>query len=103
MRTGWSAGQGTIPPHYAGSSEGVTVRLHSLSAADGDAQGDSFPYTVDVAYTDAEGVQQTETLPDVENLIGSPPMTTSWPATGVTTISTDWRGRRHPVRWPGRG
>ena len=36
-----------------------------------DAQGDSFPYTVDVAYTDAGGAEQIETLPDVENLTGS--------------------------------
>ena len=29
-------------------ADGVTVRLHSLKASGGDAQGDSFPYTVDV-------------------------------------------------------
>ena len=34
-------------------------------------RGDTFPYTVDVAYTDAEGLEQTESLPDVEHLIGS--------------------------------
>ena len=64
-------GAGNDTASFTGSAEGVTVRLHSLSAADGDAQGDTFPYTVDVAYTDAEGVEQTEPLPDVENLIGS--------------------------------
>ena len=64
-------GAGNDTASYAGSPEGVTVRLHSLKASGGDAQGDSFPYTVDVAYTDAEGVEQTETLPDVEHLIGS--------------------------------
>ena len=64
-------GAGNDTASYAGSPEGVTVRLHSLSAANGDAQGDSFPYTVDVAYTDADGLEQTETLPDVEHLIGS--------------------------------
>lgn len=47
------------------------MRLHGLSAANGDAQGDSFPYTIDVAYTDVDGLEQTETLPDVEHLIGS--------------------------------
>ena len=64
-------GAGNDTASYAGSPEGVTVRLHSLKASGGDAQGDSFPYTVDVAYTDADEVEQTESLPDVENLIGS--------------------------------
>ena len=64
-------GAGNDTASYAGSPEAVTVRLHSLKASGGDAQGDSFPYTVDVAYTDAGGAEQTETLPDVENLIGS--------------------------------
>ena len=64
-------GAGNDTASYAGSPEGVTVRLHSLSAANGDAQGDSFPYTVNVAYTDADGAEQTDSLPDVENLIGS--------------------------------
>ena len=49
----------------------MTVRLHSLKASGGDAQGGSFPYTIGVAYTDAEGLEQAESLPDVENLIGS--------------------------------
>ena len=47
------------------------MRLHSLAAKGGDAQGDLFPYTVDVAYTDADGVEQIDSLPDVENLTGS--------------------------------
>ena len=64
-------GAGYDTASYAGSPEGVTVRLHSLKASGGDAQGDTFPYTVDVAYTDAVGAEQSETLPDVENLIGS--------------------------------
>ena len=64
-------GAGNDTAYYTGSPEGVTVRLHSLKASGGDAQGDTFPYTVDVAYTDAGGAEQTETLPDVEHLIGS--------------------------------
>ena len=64
-------GAGNDTASYTGSPGGVTVRLHSLKASGGDAQGDSFPYTVDVAYTDAGGAEQTETLPDVEHLIGS--------------------------------
>ena len=47
------------------------MRLHSLMAAGGDATGDTFPGRVDAAYTDADGVEQTESLPDVENLTGS--------------------------------
>ena len=64
-------GAGNDTASWAGSPEGVTVRLHSLSAANGDAQGDTFPYAVDVTYTDAGGAEHTESLPDVENLIGS--------------------------------
>ena len=64
-------GAGHDTASWAGSSEAVTVRLHSLKTAGGDATGDSFPYRVDVTYTDADGVAQTDSLPDVENLIGS--------------------------------
>ena len=64
-------GAGLDTASWAGSSEAVTVRLHSLAAKGGDAEGDTFPYRVDVTYTDADGVEQTEALPDVENLIGS--------------------------------
>ena len=64
-------GAGLDTASWAGSSEAVTVRLHSLAAKGGDAEGDTFPYLLDVTYTDADGVEQTETLPDVENLTGS--------------------------------
>ena len=64
-------GRGNDTASFDGSAEGVTVRLHSFATAGSDAAGDTFPYTVDVTYTDADGVEQTETLPDVENLIGS--------------------------------
>ena len=47
------------------------MRLHNLSATGGDATGDTFPYRVDVAWTDSDGVEQTESLPDVEHLSGS--------------------------------
>ena len=36
-----------------------------------DATGDTFTGRVDVAYTDADGVEPTVSLPDVENLTGS--------------------------------
>ena len=54
-----------IPP------KAVTVRLHSLAAAASDATGDTFESLLDVAYTDADGNAQTESLPDVEHLTGS--------------------------------
>ena len=66
-----SGGPGQDTAGYAGSPEGVTVRLHSLRATGGDAEGDSFPDTVAVAYRDAGGAAQTESLPDIEHLTGS--------------------------------
>ena len=95
-------GAGLDTASWAGSSEAVTVRLHSLAAKGGDAEGDTFPYTVDVAYTDADGVEQTDSLPDIEHLIGS---------AHDDILAGDRRdnvidggaGQRHPVRWPGRG
>ena len=62
-------GQDTVS--YYDSTEGVTVRLHSQAATGGDAAGDTFPGLVDVTYTDANGIEQTDQLPDVENLTGS--------------------------------
>lgn len=67
----FQGGNGQDTVSYSGSAEGVTVRLHGLSASGGDAQGDTFPYRVDVMYTDTDGITQTESLPDVENLTGS--------------------------------
>ena len=64
-------GSGRDTADYTDSPAGVTVRLHSLAAAGGDAEGDTFASLVDIAYTDADGVAQTESLPDVENLTGS--------------------------------
>ena len=66
-----AGGPGHDTASWAGSGEAVTVRLHSLKAAGGDAEGDTFPDTVDVAYTDEAGVVQIDALPDVEHLIGS--------------------------------
>ena len=64
-------GPGQDTASYAGSPQGVTVRLHTFKAAGGDAEGDTFPGTVDVAYTSAAGAAQTDSLPDVEHLAGS--------------------------------
>ena len=64
-------GGGQDTADYTDSPAGVTVRLHSLATAGGDAEGDTFMNLVDVSYTDADGAMQTESLPDVENLTGS--------------------------------
>ena len=63
-------GGGKDTADYMDSPAGVTVRLHSLAATGGDAEGDTFMSLVDVSYTDAEGAMQTESLPDVEHLTG---------------------------------
>ena len=64
-------GHGQDTADYTDSPAGVTVRLHSLAAAGGDAEGDTFESLVDVSYIDTGGARQTESLPDVENLTGS--------------------------------
>ena len=52
----------------------VTVRLHSLAAKGGDAEGDTFPYTWSTSPTQTPtGLSRPKHLPDVENLIGSEP------------------------------
>ena len=56
---------------YEDSDTGVTVRLHSLAATGGAAEGDTFGSLVSVGYTDTDGATQTEMLPDIENLTGS--------------------------------
>ena len=64
-------GGGQDTADYTDSPAGVTVRLHSLSASGGDAEGDTFESLIDVSYTDADGAAQTESLPDIEHLTGS--------------------------------
>ena len=64
-------GAGLDSADYAGSDYAVTVRLHLLAAAGGDAAGDTFGATVSVPYRHADGSTQTESLPDIENLAGS--------------------------------
>ena len=66
-----TGGPGSDTADYSASKSGVTVRLHSLAAAGGDAQGDSFGQTVAVQYTGADGLVHTDRLPDIENLTGS--------------------------------
>ena len=64
-------GNGADTASYTGSDAGVVVRLHSLYASGGHAQGDTFGNTLNVLYTDSDGSTQSESLPDIENLTGS--------------------------------
>ena len=66
-----TGGAGNDTADYAASNNGVIVRLHAHKALNGHAEGDTFPATVSVQYTSAEGLLQSESLPDIENLIGS--------------------------------
>ena len=64
-------GPGLDTASYLGSDTSVTVRLHSLLATGGDAEGDVFGATVTVSYVQSDGTTATDTLPDIENLAGS--------------------------------
>ena len=66
-----SGGNGNDTASYSLSNSAVTVRLHSLIAANGDAEGDTFTNTVTFMWTDSENNHHTATLPDIENLTGS--------------------------------
>ena len=64
-------GDGTDTASYERSSAGVVVRLHSNEIRGGDADGDTYAGMVTVEYTDSNGATQQETVPDIENLLGS--------------------------------
>ena len=64
-------GSGIDTAIYSGSDTSVVIELHSYTANGGHAEGDTFPYSVDITWTDNEGNEQTESLPDIENLTGS--------------------------------
>ena len=70
-----TGGGGEDTASYAGSSAGVTVRLHSSHAMGGDAEGDTFEATVTYPYTemdeDDNPVEKEATLPDIIHLRGS--------------------------------
>lgn len=63
-------GLGDDTAAYWDSPAGVTVRLHSLKASGGDAEGDTWGDLVTVRYTSGSLVFQ-ETVPDIINLAGS--------------------------------
>ena len=69
-----TGGAGTDTASYAGSME-VVVRLHSMQAMGGDAEGDIFDDTATNTYTvldeDEEEQEVMETVPDIVNLVGS--------------------------------
>ena len=64
-------GPGLDTADYSASDAAVTVRLHTLKASGGHAQGDTFPETVSVSYVTPDGFVRSDLLPDVENLTGS--------------------------------
>lgn len=65
-----TGGLGDDTAAYWTSSAGVTVRLHSLQASGGDAEGDTWGDLVTVRYT-KDGLVFDETVPDIINLSGS--------------------------------
>ena len=65
-----TGGEGDDTASYAGSSAGVTVRLHAPAPRGGDAQGDTFEGTTTFTYTD-KGKREDVDLPDIINLTGS--------------------------------
>ena len=65
-----TGGEGDDTASYAGSSAGVTVRLHNPAPRGGDAQGDTFEGTTTFTYTD-KGKREDVDLPDIINLTGS--------------------------------
>jgi len=64
-------GPGLDTASYLGSGTPVTVRLHTLLATGGAAEGDVFGASVTVSYVQSDGARATDTLPDIENLAGS--------------------------------
>ena len=64
-------GAGEDTSSYEHSSMGVTVRLHALAAAGGDAEGDRFGNIMSIGYIDRAGNAQVENVPDIEHLRGS--------------------------------
>ena len=72
-----TGGLGDDTASYAGSTMGVTVRLHSSQAMGGDAKGDTWgdvvtvPYTVPAEDPEDPSVEMEETVPDIVHLTGS--------------------------------
>ena len=66
-----TGGKGMNIASYASSEMAVTVRLHASKAMGGDAEGDTFGGMVTAKYTDEDGDDQDEDLPDIINLKGS--------------------------------
>ena len=64
-------GDGVDNASYIFSDAAVEVRLHDGTARGGEAQGDTFPGTMMVGYTDPDGSFMLVEVPDIENLTGS--------------------------------
>ena len=66
-----TGGDGSDTASYAGSTMGVTVRLHTSSARGGDAKGDTFGATVTATYMNMDDEEVEVMLPDIMHLTGS--------------------------------
>ena len=70
-----TGGRGHDTASYGSSMMGVTVRLHTMQAMGGDAEGDTFGDTTSAEYTvvdeDGEEHVMMETVPDIVRLTGS--------------------------------
>ena len=66
-----TGGDGSDTASYAGSTMGVTVRLHTSSARGGDAMGDTFGATVTATYMNMDDEEVEVMLPDIMHLTGS--------------------------------
>ena len=70
-----TGGRGDDTASYGSSMMGVTVRLHTMQAMGGDAEGDTFGDTTSAEYTvvdeDGEEHVMMETVPDIVRLTGS--------------------------------
>ena len=64
-------GDGIDSVSYFTSDAAVEVRLHDGKARGGDAEGDTFPGTMMVGYTDPDGNTQMVEVPDIERVGGS--------------------------------
>ena len=64
-------GPGFDAASYADSDTGVTVYLYNGTARGGHAEGDTFPGSKTITYTDSAGITRTAEVPDIEYLDGS--------------------------------
>ncbi len=66
-----TGGEGFDAVSYAASDAGVIVRLYNATARGGHAEGDTFPGSKTVTWTDTAGATHSARVPDIEYLDGS--------------------------------